>query len=160
MRVAILWSHLSGYLNACLRTLVEQHKAELFVSYRAESDEAPFDGGEFAWLQSPYRFTDMPDGPELLKRLQQFHPDVLLVGSWHIQGYRHVLKHFKGKALRILFMDNQWLGTLKQRLGVLAAPWYIQPLYEAVFLPGERQAIFAKKMGFHDLEYHSWRIHL
>ncbi len=150
MRVAILWSHLSGYLNSCFHALVEHHNAELFVSYQIESGEAPFDAGEFVWLQSPYRFIDEPDGPELLKRLQQFNPEVMLVGSWHVKGYRYVLRHFKGKSLRIMFMDNQWRGTLKQRLGVLASPWYIQPLYEAVFLPGERQAVFAKRFGFND----------
>jgi glycosyltransferase involved in cell wall biosynthesis len=150
MRIAILWSHLSGYLNACLHALADNHKTDLFVSYRTESGEAPFEASEFAWLTSHYRFTEKPNRSELLQCLQQFKPDVLLVGSWHVDEYRYILKHFKGKALRILFMDNQWLGTLKQRIGSLVAPWYIQPLYEAVFLPGERQAVFAKKLGFHD----------
>ena len=150
MKIAILWSHLSGYLNACLHALADNHDAALFVSYQTESDEAPFDATEFAWLTHHYRFAEAPDGPELLRQLQRFQPDVLLVGSWHVDGYRHVLKHFRGRAVRILFMDNQWLGTLKQRLGSIVAPWYIQPLYEAVFLPGERQAVFAKKLGFHD----------
>jgi glycosyltransferase involved in cell wall biosynthesis len=45
-------------------------------------------------------------------------------------------------------MDNQWHGTVKQRLGVLASRWYLHRLYDAVFLPGERQACFAQRLGF------------
>ena len=44
-------------------------------------------------------------------------------------------------------MDNQWHGTLKQRMGVVSSRWYLHPLYDAVFLPGERQACFARAAG-------------
>ena len=47
-------------------------------------------------------------------------------------------------------MDNQWYGTAKQWLGVLTAPFYVRPLFDAAFVSGERQAIFARKLGFED----------
>src|SRR5207245_660297 len=38
----------------------------------------------------------------------------------------------------------------RQWLGALTAQWYLHPLYDAVFLPGERQAMFARRLGFHE----------
>lgn len=45
-------------------------------------------------------------------------------------------------------MDNCWRGTPKQRLGTWIAPFYVKPITDAVWLPGERQAVFARKLGF------------
>jgi glycosyltransferase involved in cell wall biosynthesis len=45
-------------------------------------------------------------------------------------------------------MDNCWLATLKQRLATWMAPYYLRPLSDAVWLPGERQAVFARRLGF------------
>ena len=75
-------------------------------------------------------------------------PDVLLVNSWHIGEFRYVLQRLQPRPLRVLCMDNQWLGTWKQRLGVVTSPWYVRRLYDAAFLPGERQASFARRLGF------------
>jgi len=47
-------------------------------------------------------------------------------------------------------MDNQWRGTWKQHLGVIASPWYVRCLYEVAFVAGERQACFARRLGFSD----------
>ena len=33
-------------------------------------------------------------------------------------------------------------------MGTLIAPWYIRPLADAIWLPGERQAAFARRLGF------------
>lgn len=148
MRVAVLWPGLSGYVNACLKELAQRPQVELLVAHAASSDEAPFDDAEFGWIPESVRLTSRPDRAELLRRVERFKPDVLLVVSWHIPAFRYVLRHLKPQPLRVLCMDNQWLGTLKQRLGVLGSRWYLHPLYDAVFLPGERQACFAQRLGF------------
>lgn len=148
MRIAVLWTRLSGYMNACLRVLAEIPGTDLFVSYQAPSDQSPFTEALFSWIPSRYRYESEPDKAVLLERLRQFHPDVLLVSSWHIPAYRFMLRRFSAGPVRVLCMDNPWLGTAKQWLGVFMARWYLHPLYDAVFLPGERQAVFARKLGF------------
>lgn len=148
MRVAVLWPQLSGYINACLKELARRPQVDLLVAYAPAVDEAPFDDAEFGWIPEPVRLTSAPGRAELLKRIGRFKPDVMLVGSWHIPAFRYVLRHLDPRPLRVLCMDNQWHGTLKQRLGVLSSRWYLHPLYDAVFLPGERQACFAQRLGF------------
>jgi glycosyltransferase involved in cell wall biosynthesis len=33
-------------------------------------------------------------------------------------------------------------------MGMLISPWYIRPLADMIWVPGERQAVFARKLGF------------
>lgn len=148
VRIAILWPRLSGYINACMKELAQRPQVELLVGHEASGDEAPFDDTEFDWIPESVRLTSRPDPAELLRRVERFKPDVLLVVSWHIPAFRYVLRHLRPRPLRVLCMDNQWHGTVKQRLGVLGSRWYLHSLYDAVFLPGERQACFAQRLGF------------
>jgi glycosyltransferase involved in cell wall biosynthesis len=147
-RVAVLWTGLSGYFNACLRELAIRPGVELLVAHMAPVGEAPFDDAQFAWMPMRITIRGRFDRDALLERVGSFAPDVLLVSSWHIGAYRHVLRRLRPRPLRVLCMDNQWHGTLKQWMGVLSSSWYVRPLYEAVFLPGERQADFARRLGF------------
>jgi glycosyltransferase involved in cell wall biosynthesis len=45
-------------------------------------------------------------------------------------------------------MDNQWHGTLKQRVGVAVSPWLLRPVYDRALVPGDRAAQFASRLGF------------
>jgi len=45
-------------------------------------------------------------------------------------------------------MDNQWLGTPKQFLGIASSRLYLRPYFDAAFLPGPRQMTFALRLGF------------
>jgi glycosyltransferase involved in cell wall biosynthesis len=47
-----------------------------------------------------------------------------------------------------MVMDNPWRGSLKQWLGTVISPLYVKPIADIVWLPGERQASFARKLGF------------
>ena len=152
MKVAVLWTRLSGYFNACIRELATRPGVELMVASEVAGEDAPFDASQFSWMASRFRFeyAVRPDRYALLEQTRRFAPDVLLVNSWHIVEFRHVLQHLRPRPLRVLCMDNQWRGTWRQRLGVIASPWYVRSLYDAVFLPGERQASFARRLGFRD----------
>ncbi len=150
MRIAILWTGLSGYLNACLHELASRPGVDLLVAHKTPVDAAPFEDGQFAWMTSRIEYVGRPDGDALLEQVRRFAPDVLLVSSWHIGEFRHVLQHLGPHPVRVLCMDNQWHSTWKQRLGVVSSPWYVRRHYDAVFLPGERQACFARRLGFAD----------
>ncbi len=152
MKIAVLWTRLSGYLNACLRELATRPGVKLLVANEAAGEDAPFDPSQFSWISSglQFEYAVRPDRNALLEQTRRFAPDVLLVNSWHIGEFRYVLRHLRPRPLRVLCMDNQWRGTWRQRLGVLGARRYVLPYYEAVFLPGERQACFARRLGFSD----------
>lgn len=148
MRIAILWTELSGYLNACLRELAGRDGVQLLVGHQAASKDAPFAESQFDWIENRIVWQNHERPRHLLGMLNDFHPEILVFSGWHIPAYRRAARAFRGKAWRVMTMDNCWLGTLKQRLAVVAAPIFPRPLADAVWLSGERQAIFARKLGF------------
>jgi glycosyltransferase involved in cell wall biosynthesis len=150
MRVAVLWTRLSGYLNACLRELATRPGVQLLVVHERVRADAPYDEDQFAWIPRRLEYVAHPDRHAVLDLIRRFEPDVVLVSSWHIREFRHVLRRLMPRPVRVLCMDNQWLGTLKQRIGVLVSRWHLFRYYDAVFLPGERQACFARRLGFSD----------
>jgi len=147
-RVAILWTHLSGYLNACLKALAETEGVEIFVSNARVSADAPYDENLFFWIKERYEWSACLDENELLSRLEQFGPDVIVSSGWNVPGHRRILKKYRNKAVRIITLDNPWRGTIKQKLGGMVSRFYLKPICDALFVAGERQAVFAHKLGF------------
>lgn len=148
MRIAILWTALSGYVNACLRELASRDRVELFVSHQTPAVDAPFDSGQFSWIQNRLQWRSFKDLASLEERLREFNPGIMVLPSWHVPEYRRVARLFAATCWRVMTMDHPWLGTLRQRVGVLISPVYVKPLADVVWLPGERQATFARKLGF------------
>jgi glycosyltransferase involved in cell wall biosynthesis len=144
MKVAILWTKLSGYLNSCLRALAEIEGVELFIAYQAPTSDAPFAADQFEWFPKYYRYQSTPEAAELLPLMRSFKPDVMLVASWHLAGFRAICREFRNQSVRVCGME----GTLKQWLGVVTSPLYVQRMFDATFVAGERQSLFARKLGF------------
>jgi len=124
--------------------------AELSIVHRAAQPDAPFDDRDLTLGLPATSWDGRPDEDQILAGFGRFRPHAVLIVSWDVGAYRRVARTFRGQALRILCMDNPWLGTAKQWAGRAVAPWVIRPVYDAAFLPGERQAAFARRLGFDD----------
>jgi glycosyltransferase involved in cell wall biosynthesis len=148
IKIAVLWTRMSGYLNACLKELAHREGVEIMISYALPSPEAPFDSSRFEWVQTRFPWTGRPDVKQLTAALQKFEPDVLVFTGWHQPAYRAIARQWKGKCLRVMTIDNCWLGTMKQRSAARFIAPMIRALADYVWLPGERQAVFARRFGF------------
>ena len=148
MRVAILWAGLSGYLNACLKELASREGVEMFVSHQAPVHEAPFSDDLYAWIPNRLEWRSSADLVSLKARLSSFDPEIMVFSSWHVPAYRKMARERAHRCSRVMAMDNCWRATPKQLMGMLISPWYIRPLADMIWVPGERQAIFARKLGF------------
>jgi glycosyltransferase involved in cell wall biosynthesis len=148
MKIAVLWNTLTGYMGAALRAVAAQPGTSLFVADQSSAKQAPFDDRLFDWIPERYRYPRLPRAAELIPRLEAFSPDVLVITSWDKAGYRRVCRHFEGRAVRVCAMDNPWEGTGRQWLGALSSPLFVQRLFDAAFVTGERQAEFARRLGF------------
>jgi glycosyltransferase involved in cell wall biosynthesis len=148
MRVAILWTGLSGYLNACLKELASREGVELFVSHQAPVQEVPFDDNQYAWIPNRLVWRSNADLAPLGVRLRAFDPEILVFSGWHVPAYCRMARERAKRCWRVMAIDNCWRATPKQRMGTLIAPWYIRPLTDMIWVPGERQAAFARRLGF------------
>ena len=147
-RVAILWTHWSGYMEACYQALRRRTDEEPFVCFEAAAATAPFDPEGFMPKQRLMIYQTQPDKTALLGALEEFAPDLILICSWHIGAYREVARKFRGRAVRVLGMDHQWLGSLRQVIGLIVFHTAWLGLYDVAFVPGARQVVFARLLGF------------
>jgi len=147
--MALLWKQSSGYASACFDALGSAG-VDVLVTHRASTTDAPYDDELLGVAGLNYRWLERPDERALRERLETFRPDAMLVVSWDVGAYRRIARSWRGRTLRILCMDNAWLGTTKQWAGRLASPLLIRPTYDAAYLPGDRQAEFARYLGFGD----------
>ena len=150
IRVAVLWSHISGYLSASLQAL-KNRGCEIFLSAYAPQGNAPFEKDIFSWLPEGNKSwwpKGAVNGEELTQALVTFHPDIILCSGWSNPAYLSASKYFREKALRVLCFDTPWQNSLRQSLGRVWSRLKLLPNFERVFVPGERQFQTAVMLGF------------
>jgi glycosyltransferase involved in cell wall biosynthesis len=149
-RVLILWTNWSGYMDACARQLQELLSCELdIVCLRKKVDSnAPFASEQFFGYPCSWHTLSA----DTLNYVQNRSYDLILSCGWHVKEYRNLLRSSDRHSIRVLCMDNQWVGSPRQHLGVIAFRAYLRQLYDFAFVPGSRQARFAGYLGFRPQE--------
>src|SRR5207237_5831841 len=107
---------------------------------------APFDDAELTEGLDASGWTGQPDEAQLMRELDEFQPDVLIVNSWHIPAYMKAARRWRGRALRVVVMDHQWINSPKQWVGRLTRSVYIQRAFDAAFMPGAEHEVFARHL--------------
>lgn len=147
-RFAYLQKAPSGHANACLRALAATGRAELFVTIPPTLEDSPHEVEAVDWIDRTYPLTSLRHDDGLIRALRDFHPDVTLIVGWEKPAYRRCARALRGSSIRVVAMDNQWLRTPKQLLGIMSSRIYLRPYFDAAFLPGPRQRDFALRLGF------------
>ena len=147
-RIAFLFSRLSGYMSACLKTLKDLHNVELLVIRIPPVSNAPFDEAHFNWIESLYDRNALSTN-EMLNLVKEFQPQGIYLSGWGDKGYLSVARQCKSESiLRVAGSDTQWTGSLRQRVGSMIAPWMLHSAVDVMWVPGERQKQLANKLGF------------
>lgn len=156
MNVAFLMTSVPGYFAACISSLAALDGTNVLLVCEAPIPAAPYDPAEVTPGGAEVRtFESVPDGPTVVGLLKGFEPDVVVVTGWQVRAFRFALRRLPPGTVRVLMMDNQWLGTVKQWVGVAISPWYLHRLFDIAFLPGHKQEVFANKLGFNNSQI--WR---
>jgi glycosyltransferase involved in cell wall biosynthesis len=148
IRFAYLQKSPSGYANACLKALAATGRAELFVTMPPTLEDSPHEIEAVDWIDRTYPIASLRQDDGLIEALRDFHPDVTLIVGWEQAAYRRCAWALRGSSVRVVGMDNQWLRTPKQLLGIMSSRIYLRPYFDAAFLPGPRQRDFALRLGF------------
>ncbi|HEY0757972.1 MAG TPA: glycosyltransferase family 4 protein [Acidisarcina sp.] len=154
MKVAVLWTQLAGYISCCMKALAARPGVELYVANEAPATVAPYLSSVFDWIERRYVYAQTPDPERLFRELDAFAPDVILA-SWHVKPFQAACLRYKRSAVGVACADNQWFGNARQRVASMTSAMHLRKFYDAAFVPGERQAIWARHMGFD--ESRIWR---
>lgn len=147
MKILVLYTRLTGYWMACMRFDHQETGNEYLVIRKAPSKDAPF-----KIKSEPGIRIINGDGvtvDELKKISNEFQPNILYLSGWTDSRYLKLALQYKKLGLpTITGMDNQWIGTLRQRVGLLLSKQRVLKYFTHIWVPGKPQYYFARKLGF------------
>lgn len=146
MKILFLYTELAGYTVNCLRKAMETFPhIQITVIRWPINKEAPFqfDFGNIEVMEK----SDLP-GDKLKQWVDNFSPNAIFCSGWIDKDYTAICKSYKNKIPVTLALDNHWIGNLKQRIAALLSPIMVKNTFNHAWVPGEKQAVFARKLGF------------
>lgn len=147
-KILLLWAPLADYTVACLRQLATTKDVELYIIYQAGESNAPYEQFDLSFCKQAIPYSKDKE-QELFSFCTGLRPDVIMMSSWNYSFYMSVSKACKKAGTYVVStFDGQWAGTLKQHLGILSSPVFLKPAIDNFFVPGDRQANFARKLGY------------
>ena len=150
MRVLSLHSRFSSFFSACFREAVENHGIEISLICSKPSSEAPFDEEIIDKSRAHLlEFREDLTVSQMMKEVERFSPDVILTSGWMFKDYLKVCRWFRKRGGKVVaFCDTAFHGTWRQRAGCLLSNWLIHTAIDVVWVAGERQRNYAKRLGF------------
>ena len=147
-KILFLYTELADYFVNCLNLLAQDDELELHLLYWPIKSEAPF---QFVFHKgiSVYQREKLSDH-ELLSLTSEITPDLIFCSGWQDKAYLKVAKHYHPKVPVISAMDNHWFGKTKQWIAKFIAPLTLHRYFTHIWVPGQPQAEYAKKLGFKD----------
>jgi glycosyltransferase involved in cell wall biosynthesis len=135
-------------MAACFRTLRSEYDVELLVVRIPPADNAPFDDRHFDWIDQLYDRGSL-SVEDMTRMLDSFSPDAVFMSGWFDQGYLSVARTMREQnVLVVAGSDEQWTGSWRQQGARLIAPWYLHSAIDVLWVAGERQRQFARRLGF------------
>lgn len=144
-RILFLYTEIAGYFLACVNELAKQG-ADVHIVRWPVNKEAPFnfDPGCNVNLYERKKF----DATSLVSLMNNIDPDIIVCSGWIDKEYVKACRNYKGKAVKIVTLDNQWKGTLKQRIATLISRFTLLKIFSHAWVPGILQAEYAHRLGF------------
>jgi glycosyltransferase involved in cell wall biosynthesis len=146
MHLLVLYEELAWYFVNCLNVLAKKTNITILVFSKRVNQVAPF---KFDFVHPNITIYEREEFQfeNLLKKCSEFNPQFLYLGGWSYKPYIRLVKTLKIKNSAIGF-DNQYNGSLKQLVGSIYFRLKLKPYFKGAFVPGIRQELFAKKLGF------------
>lgn len=147
MNILVLYTRFSAYVNASFSHYAKLYNADVHVVRYATDKNSPFELN-----RSPHLFfynRSEVDFEKLKEIVEQKRIKVVICSGWGDKLYMKLAKWAYGNGLlTICIADNQWMGTLKQKLLTMVSPWVIKSRFVKMWVPGVFQFEYARRLGF------------
>ena len=87
----------------------------------------------------------------LVELLHSQKPDIIVVSGWMDAGYIRAVRRYRsggGSAQVVCGIDDQWHGTLRQRLGMVYFRLFYSSLFDFMWVAGKPQYHYAQRLGY------------
>ena len=135
-RILFLYTELADYIVHCINLAAPSLYFK--VIHWPINKEAPFK------LKLSSVFVEKQETS--LNDLLSFKPEFVLISGWIDADYLKWIKKLTG--IKVLTMDTQWKGNLKQILGANIFRLFHKRNFDLAWVTGNQQVAFAEKLGF------------
>jgi glycosyltransferase involved in cell wall biosynthesis len=146
--IIYLYSEVMPYTIAVMRALVQQHGSVIDCVHWDENKRTPF-APENEQGVTFHKRTGF-DAHTLKGFIERHNPSIIYVVGRMDKLYLQMALQFRHKAHIVTGSDNQWDGSLKQKVAAVFSAWLYRRYFEYFWVPGMRQYTFAQKMGYPD----------
>ncbi len=146
MKVIVLYEELSGYFLACINCFAEKYNADVYIFRKEVNAEAPFQ--LFSYSRIHFFYQSEFSERKLSEKIKEIGPDAIICGGWSTKMYMNVCRKYRSKIPVVLGFDNKWNNSLRQNIASILSSFTIQRAFTYCWVPGIKQKVFAKKLGF------------
>jgi len=151
MRILYLYAELMGYQIPVLREYVKKYNAEIHVvhwDHRKLTPYKPPQLGNVTYYNRSRLTTDK------LRRLAgDLDPDIVYITGWQDKGYLPIARMLRKRGIPVVTgFDDQWKGTVKQRVASFVGPRILRRYFSHAWVAGPYQFEYAKRLGFKNNE--------
>ena len=148
-RILVLYSEAMGYVTNVFRLLHRNHGLDVHVVRWDTADQrltpyapAPCEGVRY-YARSEY------DNDSLLTLARDLSPQLVYVSGWMDRSYLRVASAQRRAGTPVIgALDNQWRGTIRQRIACGLSKRTVRKCFDFLTVPGEAQYEFARRLGF------------
>ena len=145
--VLVLYAELMGYGEATFDAVAGLSETRVTVVQRDEGRKRSYqpDGRESLRILRRSEF----DEGALVQLYRELAPKLIFISGWMDSEYLTVAKRARADGVPVVSgLDNQWTGSIRQRLACLAAAFKVRPYFSHIQVAGPRQYEFARRLGY------------
>lgn len=147
MVILYLYSELVGYQIPIFFEYTNKYNAKVHVVNWDKNNIKPYAPPEIRNVT--YYKRSQFTTKSLTELALEINPDIIYISGWMDRDYLVVAKEFRKKGVPVVAgFDDQWIGTVRQRIASLLSPVIIKKYFSHAWVSGSYQYEFAKKFGF------------
>lgn len=148
-RLALLYTEPAGYTRSCLQSLRSIYGTQIFAIVYPIAKNAPFSNSPLLGLGDIQDRNTYHSATTIAQSILDFKPDAVYVSGWSDAHYLKAARKLKQYGiLTVSGLDTQFNGSIRQRIGIALSPFILKPAFEYLWVPGDRQLEFARKLGY------------
>ena len=150
MRILFLYSEYVNYLDGLMRQLVVDHGATVRIVSWDKNLLKPVNTPDIQGVTFLKR-SDLSTG-QLKALIENFDPGLIYISGWMDLGYLAAVGSASNRTnfTTVCGFDDNWLGTLKQRMGALYFRFHLRKYFDKAWVAGSRQYHYARQFGYAD----------
>ncbi len=149
MVIVFLYSRIVGYTESMLQSLVNYNeKIKIEFIYWDKNTQLPYINNEISNVSFIPRSS--VNSNDIYKKIVKLKPNLIFVSGWMDKGYLYAITKYKvkNKVKIVSGIDDQWFGTIRQKIGQIISKIYFKRIFDYLWVTGSPQYHYARKMGF------------